>query len=504
MKKNYNFNSAIIIAILFISMRVGAQCTFTSSVPYYQGFQSLTAINQLPTCWSASNLGTTCLTYTTPSQYAAFSYSPAGANYFYTNGIQLYTGVTYSTALFYKTDNTGSLNWTDLSILLGSTQTTVGQSTIASTNGPAANPIYALLSGTFTVASSGIYYVAIRGTGNTSGTSQYLYWDDLSITIPCNLSPNSPTLTLSPSTVTLCSGFLAQPSTVTASGASTYSWSSGELTATLTIPPVISSSNFTVFGTNTLTGCTSSKILLVLVAPSPNVLIYNANPSICLGESTVLNALGATTSSWSTGANSQTIVVSPTVTTTYFAFGTNSSGCTGVSSCTVTVKQLPTITVTSSNFTFCAGESATLSANGAFSYTWSSGNGVVSQTSVAVVSPSSTSTYTAFGIDANGCTNNSNLVLNVNACTGLNNTNSINSELKIFPNPTSGDFTIEVIGNKYYRIDVIDVLGNFILKESLINNSTKFSVNINDYPKGIYFLKAQNNSEQRVYKIIKE
>ena len=92
---------------------------------------------------------------------------------FYTNGIYLKAGVTYSAALWYQTEYYGYNNWTDLSILYGTTQTATGQVTIATTAGPAISNVYKSLSNTFTVPTSGIYYIAVRGTGNTSSSAQY-------------------------------------------------------------------------------------------------------------------------------------------------------------------------------------------------------------------------------------------------------------------------------------------------------------------------------------------
>lgn len=111
-----------LLNFLLPSYNIYAQCTFTSSVPYFESFSSLTANNQLPTCWSTPNIGSTSLTYTNSTNAfsggscASFYHSPAGTRNFYSNGIQLYAGVIYSVNVFYKTDNAGeqigaNYNW---------------------------------------------------------------------------------------------------------------------------------------------------------------------------------------------------------------------------------------------------------------------------------------------------------------------------------------------------------------------------------------------------------
>lgn len=157
---------------------VGIAGTTTNSIPYSEGFEGLIVNNQLPNCsWKASNMPQTCQTYIsqdlnnriprTGSKFASFYYSPASTSYFYTNGLDLKAGVTYSASVWYTTEYYTYTNWTNLSLLIGPNQSTLGLQAVASSSGTAASPNYKSLSNTFTVASSGIYYLAIRA--NSSG-----------------------------------------------------------------------------------------------------------------------------------------------------------------------------------------------------------------------------------------------------------------------------------------------------------------------------------------------
>jgi hypothetical protein len=130
--------------------------TTTMNVPYYENFESVNSLNRFPNCsWFSPSLGTSVSTYTSAqtqnripnsgTRFNSFYYNPANTSYVYTNGIYLNAGVTYSTGLSFMTEGYGYANWSDLSILLGTSQSTTGLVSLASTNGPAISPVYIIL-----------------------------------------------------------------------------------------------------------------------------------------------------------------------------------------------------------------------------------------------------------------------------------------------------------------------------------------------------------------------
>ena len=74
-------------------------------------------------------------------------------------------------------------------------------------------------------------------------------------------------------------------------------------------------------------GCTGFTVVNVTVNPAPNLVITSSQPTICNGASSTLQVTGATYYSWSTVDLTNTISVSPTVTTTYSIIGVSSVGC---------------------------------------------------------------------------------------------------------------------------------------------------------------------------------
>jgi len=80
----------------------------------------------------------------------------------------------------------------------------------------------------------------------------------------------------------------------------------------------------------------------ITVNASPTITATATNPTICQGQSTQLNASGATTYSWSGGAgNGSQISVSPNTTTTYTVTGQVAGGCQGQSQITISVNPIP-------------------------------------------------------------------------------------------------------------------------------------------------------------------
>jgi len=59
----------------------------------------------------------------------------------------------------------------------------------------------------------------------------------------------------------------------------------------------------------------------------PNIFISTSNTLLCAGQTATLYTAGVATHTWNTGANTGTLAVSPSVTTTYTISGTDNNGC---------------------------------------------------------------------------------------------------------------------------------------------------------------------------------
>jgi len=216
----------------------------------------------------------------------------------------------------------------------------------------------------------------------------------------------NPIPSISVNSPTICNG---QTAILTANGGTTYSWSAGATstgTNTADAAPAVTTT-YTVTGTTA--GCSNTAVATVTVAAS--LVITVNSPTICAGDTAFLTASGATTYTWSTGANSNgvnTATANPITTTTYTVIGL-SGGCTGIGTSVVTVNSLPTITVNSSSI--CEGQTANLTATGGTTYTWSAGVNPTG-TNTADASPTTTTSYTVIGTD-NGCNSTATAIVTV-------------------------------------------------------------------------------------------
>lgn len=145
----------------------------------------------------------------------------------------------------------------------------------------------------------------------------------------------SPTVTITSSGSAFCFG---GTTTLTASGAATYTWSNNQTGSVSVVTPTVTGVlTLTCFPTSTA-GCTGSQTVSVNVFALPTVTAATSRSVSCKGESVTVSSGGAVTYSWATPANTTSaIVVSPTITTTYSVRGTDANGCSDFATITQTV-----------------------------------------------------------------------------------------------------------------------------------------------------------------------
>jgi hypothetical protein len=306
------------------------------------------------------------------------------------------------------------------------------------------------------------------------------------------LTNASPTINLSANNSLICNGDLV---TISAIGASTYTWNNGANTSTLQVTPAISTI-YTITGTTN--SCSASETIAISVfIPS---LSISGNTSVCLGETASITASGANTYLWSNGFTSPGIQVTPNSTTLYTLTALSSSSginCPVNGSVQVLVKAIPSLTVTSSRNQMCKGESNTIFVTGANTYTWSTGTSASS----IVISPTLISTvqFSVTGTSSLNCSNTETISIKVNACNGIEKNLISENVLAVYPNPNNGNFTIK--SNEKLKVIVLNELGQTI-RITELNDENNFVNNLFDLPSGIFFVIGQNQNQKIVTKII--
>jgi hypothetical protein len=153
-------------------------------------------------------------------------------------------------------------------------------------------------------------------------------------------------------------------------------------------------------------GCSAIDSLFITVQPRPIMTISN-DTTICSGQTIALKVTGGQSCVWKDingniiGAG-YTLQVAPNSTRKYFATITDATNfaCTSTDSVQVTVLPAPIVIVEASAQNVCGGTPIVLTASGANSFVWSTG-----QTGPAItVVPNVTTTYSVIGLNEQGCT----------------------------------------------------------------------------------------------------
>jgi hypothetical protein len=179
---------------------------------------------------------------------------------------------------------------------------------------------------------------------------------------------------------------------------------------------------------------------------------------------------------------------------------TDPSGNSATCNFSVTVNVSPTVTVASSNSLICSGQSVTLTASTSTdvtSYSWTP----TSTVNPIVVSPSVTSTFSLLVTNnANGCSSATSITQSVSACAGLVTNNSNSLDITVYPNPSTGNFTVEL--NKNCNLKITNSLGQIVLDKTI--EAGKNTIDLRSQPNGLYFISVKTADKLSITKLIKQ
>lgn len=214
--------------------------------------------------------------------------------------------------------------------------------------------------------------------------------------------------------------------------------------------------------------------------------------SVCPGSAITLtaNAPGASSFTWNTSAVSATITITPTINTIYQVTTTSSlTGCTSSATVNISLKAVPNISVTSSSPVSCIGQSVSLTASGASSYSWNIG----STAPTIIANLGSNYTYTLTGTDQEGCTNKTVYTQSVVNCTSIKSVENEFYDSPIFPNPTNGKIKITNLKeSKNSTLEIYNSIGQLVVKEVLLGS---FEMDLTFLPKGVYLYSIKHEHQ---------
>ena len=446
-------------------------------------------------CLSSNTAVSTVTVYTTPTIVVnsgaicigqTFTMSPSGANtYTYSNGSATVSPVSTSAYSVTGTSIQGcaAFNTVVSNVTVNPTPTiSVNSGTLCSGN-------------SFTIVPSGAFSYSISGGSSVvSPNSNAVYFVTGTSALGCvgtNTAVSTVTVFASP-VITVNSGSICSGNSFTMlpTGASSYTYSNGSAT----VNPV-TNTNYSVVGSSSLGCISNTAIASITVFVTPTLSVNSG--SICVGQSFTIVPNGAASYTFSNGS----AVATPTANSNYSVTGTSTNGCVSqavVSS--VSVFALPVITVVNTRPTMCLGESNTLSASGASSYSWSTSSSGAS----VVINPTITTSYSVVGTSAEGCSSTSTVNQIVDLCTGITSPGAMaDSKISVYPNPNNGRFEVSVSGLTNVTVEVYSLIGQQIFRVTDVSSSV--NVSLADYDNGIYFVRVvQNNKIIANQKVVKQ
>lgn len=338
---------------------------------------------------------------------------------------------------------------------------------------------------TLGVTSSGNYSVAVTDTNGCVQT------DTAMITI--NLNPVvafGPDITQCGDSITLDAG----------NPGLSYLWTNSTTNQTLT---TYTSGMFGVTVTDTLTGCNGGDTINITINP---VLVVNlgSDTTQCGGVITLDAGPGATTYNWYCSmCTNQTLVVNTSG--TYTVTVSNSFGCITSDTIGVIINPLPTVGLTPFGTPVCLQAPAFTLTNGTPAGGVYSGTGVSGGMFDPAVAGVGVFSIMYVVTDANSCQNSTSQNITVQDCTGIEEF-LFGKDINVYPNPTSGMFNITMLNANFAEltINITNIQGKVVYNEVDNNVTADYNkqINLEQFAKGIYYIRLSNGTEMTVRKLI--
>jgi gliding motility-associated-like protein len=285
---------------------------------------------------------------------------------------------TNSAGCTYSTTYAVSINTTPPAVNLQPSQYTVCTTNSIQLFGSPSGGVYnapcCLVGAIFTPTASGVFTVSYSYTNSVNGCS-----NQAAITVTANTFAG-PTVNVSALQNPICAGNNA---TLVGSGVSSYSWSNGSTSPTIT--PFHGSSgtyNYSVIGTNSL-GCKSMASIQLTVNNTPFFTVNNTNIGCTTPNATLTASNGSYTYTWTapptgtiiSGTNNSVAIV--TGTGVYSVTASSGAGCTYSTLVSVSSTTSQAVSISGSSIT-CLTPTPVLFANpSGLNYTWTTSGGAI-------------------------------------------------------------------------------------------------------------------------------
>lgn len=344
---------------------------------------------------------------------------------------------------------------------------------------------------TFNSLTSGTYTVTVKDAANCTGTSEFTIYQ-----------PKRPILIFTGALNATCYGSNdGEISAYATGGVSPYLYSiNGTTYSTLnTFTSLVGNTNYVIYvkdGNNcveTSTTFISEPLLINVSSTASNISCASGNNGIIN-----LNVTGGVSPyyyQWSNGSTSSSN--SNLAAGAYSVTVNDYNGCESIQTYTLTQPLTPLIVngvVLDATMLTSLDGSVDVTMNGGtapYFYSWS--NGATTE-DLSGLNPG---TYMVTITDSKGCTTSNTFI--VGFSTGLANIQITTSDVKIYPNPANDYATIEAVGYKIDKIELVNLLGQTIFITEVNASSIRFSTS--DLTNGTYFVKIISDTNTITKKI---
>ncbi|TSJ45012.1 M43 family zinc metalloprotease [Fluviicola chungangensis] len=335
-----------------------------------------------------------------------------------------------------------------------------------------------------------IVWISFRNIG---GNGNNIYIDNINLT-GVSGTPTAPVASFSSTSQSICAGQSVTYTSTSTNNPTSYSWSfpggtpSSSTSASQVVTyPTAGTYNVTLTATNSGGSNASNQTgyITVNAAPAAPTITSGGATTFCQGGSVTLTSSTGSATTWSNAASGSSITVSTsgtyTATTTVAScpsVASNSISVTVNPNPTVSFGSVPMLCVTDGPYTLIQGSPA----GGTYSGSGVSGN----QFNPATVGISST-TVTYNYTNGNGCSGSAQTTVTVDGCASIAE-NELDF-ITVYPNPSTGSFTISSGVVNLNSIKVFNALGQVVYEISNLQDS-KQDVDLKNMAKGVYTIRV--------------
>ncbi len=302
-----------------------------------------------------------------------------------------------------------------------------------------------------------------------------------------------PTASVTPKDTLICQ---SQPVNLTAGGGTSYQWSSGDTTASVTVYPT-TDSMFVVTVTSGYCGSLDTAFIKVGNAD----LNMPANYTLCEDDSLNIDPGVFAFYLWSDSTANPTFTIHSGG--TYWLKVTDSMGCTATDTFNVAEFPVPDVDL-GADVTINRKETVQLDAgNGFEAYLWNTGSTDQIISVEGINYQAGSYPFWVMVTDQNLCSSSDTVIVNVIDASGIGN-EVAGGFIRLYPNPSDGRFSLEGENIKEkLHIRIVAVNGAVIFEETLDPDKTfNRKYNMPELERGFYFLNIRTENDNKTIKFI--